>query len=55
LLKTMYRFFVLTCRIGAKRLPDWQQHISMTGFGLRDSKYFYGGFIKSCIYRRNFP
>jgi ubiquinone/menaquinone biosynthesis C-methylase UbiE len=52
LLWTMYRFFVITCKIGAVRLPAWENHLQSVGLVEKQSKHFYGGFIKSIIYQR---
>jgi ubiquinone/menaquinone biosynthesis C-methylase UbiE len=52
LLWTMYRFFVVTCKIRAVRLPAWEDHLRSVGLIERESKRFYGGFIKSIVYQR---
>lgn len=50
LMWTMYRFFVVTCRIQARRLPDWEKHL--TGAGLKQLRFrlFADGFIKSIVF-----
>jgi ubiquinone/menaquinone biosynthesis C-methylase UbiE len=46
----MYRFFVLTCRIKASRLPNWEKQVRSTGMTEVAFRTFYSGFIKSGIY-----
>lgn len=53
LLKTMYGFFAATCGIEARSLPDWQTQMHSAGMAEKDSKLFYGGFIKSAVYIKN--
>ncbi|HET9486104.1 MAG TPA: class I SAM-dependent methyltransferase [Chryseosolibacter sp.] len=48
----MYRFFVLTCRIEATRLPAWNYLLSLSGMRQREVKLFFGEFIKSAVYTR---
>jgi tRNA (cmo5U34)-methyltransferase len=50
LLKIMYHFFAATCRIEARSLPAWQTKMHSAGMAEKDSKLFYGGFIKSTVY-----
>lgn len=51
-LKVMYVFFKIVTRIEAGSLPDWQSALSHAGFREVKSKNFYGGFIKSSVYKR---
>lgn len=51
-LKVMYVFFKIITRIEAGSLPDWQSALSHAGFREVKSKNFYGGFIKSSVYKR---
>ncbi len=51
MLWVMYRFFRITARIEATRLPDWQHEMNDAGLTLFDSKNFKRGFIKSNLYR----
>ncbi|MDQ2657848.1 MAG: class I SAM-dependent methyltransferase [Bacteroidota bacterium] len=53
LLRLMYRFFVITCDIEARRLPNWEDHIRKAGMEANGSRFFYNGFIKSCVYRKS--
>jgi ubiquinone/menaquinone biosynthesis C-methylase UbiE len=50
LLWTMYRFFVATCGIDARKLPAWQTQIHTSGFEETESASFYNGFIKSAVF-----
>lgn len=52
LLKIMYRFFRLTSGVGARRLPQWQSLLEHAGLVNQQEKAFFGGFIKSVVYRR---
>jgi tRNA (cmo5U34)-methyltransferase len=52
LLWTMYRFFVVTCKIGASKLPEWEEHLRSVGLAEKSCKYFYGDFIKTIVYQR---
>ena len=51
LLVIMYRFFRLVCGIESTHLPDWQNQLKNVGLEEVKSKLFYGGFIKSSVYR----
>jgi ubiquinone/menaquinone biosynthesis C-methylase UbiE len=48
----MYRFFVITCRIEASRLPHWQTILHKMGLREVGNRKFYGGFICSILYER---
>lgn len=50
-LKLMYAFFKWACGIEAKKLPDWKNHLSNSGFTQVYKNPFYAGFIESCVYR----
>lgn len=52
LLKIMYRFFRITGGIEARRLPQWQLSLQHAGLVSYQEKTFFGGFIKSVVYRR---
>lgn len=49
LLWIMYRFFRTLCNIQARSLPNWENSLE-TRLTLRESKDFYSGFIRSCVY-----
>jgi len=51
LLKAMYLFFRIVCRIPATKLPDWNGLLMSNGVQKIKSKLFYQGFIESTIYR----
>lgn len=51
-LKIMYVFFKIVTGIQANSLPDWQSALSNAGFREFTSRKFYGGFIKSSVYKR---
>ena len=53
LLWTMYRFFVMTCKIEARRLPQWEHQLYCEGFCEKQSKEYLNGFIKSSIWSRS--
>ncbi len=50
LLKVMYLFFRLICRIEAERLPAWDKTILQSGLKRIGTNHFYGGFIESAAY-----
>lgn len=52
LLWTMYRFFSATGTVAASQLPSWQHHLEDAGLSEAISRPFYGGFIKSVVYRK---
>ncbi len=52
LLRLMYRFFIFTCGIEARRLPAWEDRIRELGVEANGSRFFCKGFIKSCVYRK---
>lgn len=49
LLWSMYRFFVVTCGIEARTLPAWEHQVANNGFRERESRLFFGDFIKSAV------
>lgn len=53
LLWTMYRFFRVTSGIEAGSLPHWEMQIAASGFEQRGAKRFFGGFIKTSIWRND--
>ncbi len=55
MLWSMYRFFRMACGIEARRLPTWPSRIASAGMELISSSAFYGGFIRSTVYRRRSP
>lgn len=50
LLKLMYWFFQLACKIEAKKLPDWNKAIQIRSRKKVSSKFFCVGFIEAAIY-----
>jgi len=52
----MYRFFEITTRIEADRLPGWESILKQHGFNEIKSNLFHSGFIKSTVVGLNqFP
>jgi hypothetical protein len=49
----MYRFFMLTTDLETSSLPGWEALLYSMGFKESQSKYFYGSFIKSVVYKRD--
>jgi hypothetical protein len=47
----MYRFFMLTTDLKKSYLPGWEFALRSMGFIELQSRYFYGSFIKSVIYK----
>jgi len=52
LLRSMFIFFRLICKIEGNRLPDIKKCFADHGYGLIDEQTFYGEFILSSAYRR---
>ena len=52
LLKVMYLFFVLTCKIEAKGLSDFEAAFHKNQYRLKTSKLFFRGMIESKVYYR---
>jgi ubiquinone/menaquinone biosynthesis C-methylase UbiE len=50
LLRSMYSFFAAACGIQARTLPALEKQVCSAGMLERDSKLFYGGFIKCTVY-----
>ena len=48
----MYRFFRLAAGIEASKLPPWEEQIAGLGLVEIEKKFFYGGFIKSGVYKK---
>jgi methylase of polypeptide subunit release factors len=53
MLSLMYKFFVSTCRISARRLPDWEKVFHHIGLSLLDQALFYRGFVKSAVFEKS--
>jgi hypothetical protein len=51
LLKTMFSFFKVICRIEASRLPAIEQRFEEKGYKAIDQKTFFGEFISSKVYQ----
>ena len=51
MLAVMYRFFKLTCDIEASALPQWKNLLEENAFTEDKSHDFFGGFIKSAVFR----
>ena len=51
MLKGMYIFFRLTCRIESRRLPDWSKALKEAGGSKSDRKFFYGRFIETALFQ----
>jgi SAM-dependent methyltransferase len=52
MLSVMYRFFVSTCRISARRLPEWEKTFDHLGLVRLDHALYYGGFVKSTVFKK---
>lgn len=52
LLKLMYLFFTRISKIEADTLPPWQALLAEGGMRVRESQYFYAGFIRTAIYQK---
>ena len=52
LLWTMYKFFIITSGIEARRLPNWEKLVAENGFAQMRSKSFFHGFIKSSVWTK---
>ncbi len=50
----MYRFFKLTAKIEASTLPRWESVLNAYGFIELKSHFYYGAFIKSVVYKRDY-
>ncbi|NOT75471.1 MAG: class I SAM-dependent methyltransferase [Cyclobacteriaceae bacterium] len=51
MLKLMYSFFGLVSRLKNQKLPDWNRALRSSGLVEEEREFFYGGFIKSSVYR----
>jgi ubiquinone/menaquinone biosynthesis C-methylase UbiE len=51
LLRIMYLFFRTFCKIEARQLPLWENELKKAGLQEKKNELFYGGFIKSVLYR----
>ena len=52
MLAVMYLFFRVLCNIEASTLPAWEEAMSHAGFRPAGSKFTYGGFMKSVLFKR---
>ena len=52
LLKVMYLFFTVTAGIEATRLPPWENKLDELRLDKRQTKMFFGDFIKCILYRK---
>jgi len=52
LLKTMFVFFKVICRIEASRLPDIYKRFEDGGYTLIEQKGFFGKFIEASVYKK---
>ncbi len=52
LLWVMYKFFVVTSGIEARRLPDWEKLVAGSGFQQIKSRLFVAGFINSAVWKK---
>jgi tRNA (cmo5U34)-methyltransferase len=52
LLRLMYLFFRLTCRIETVQLPPWEEMLARHGFDEAKSENFFGSFIRSVLLKR---
>ena len=50
-LKLMYLFFLITCNIEAKQLPDWNKALNHIGGKKIESKFFYRNFIEATVFQ----
>jgi ubiquinone/menaquinone biosynthesis C-methylase UbiE len=53
LVRSMYLFFRIFCRISGKTLPDFEHVFTELGMQPAHKKYFYRGLIFSAVYTRN--
>jgi ubiquinone/menaquinone biosynthesis C-methylase UbiE len=51
MLKSMFLFFRLICRIEASKLPDINRQFSKHGFKAIEQQTFFGGFMASGVYK----
>ena len=51
MLRMMYGFFRLMCGIEGRLLPPWKDLLEENGFKEHKSREFFGGFIKSAVFR----
>jgi len=51
MLRMMYGFFKLMCGIEGSSLPPWKKLLEENGFKEHKSREFFGGFIKSAVFR----
>ena len=53
MLKMMYLFFKLVCRIDANRLPEWESQLRNKSWKESQTRAWYGNFIKSTVWNRS--
>jgi len=53
LLKTMFVFFKLLCRIEASKLPAIEKYFNEGGYRIADECTFFNGFIVARVYKIN--
>jgi ubiquinone/menaquinone biosynthesis C-methylase UbiE len=53
LMKAMYLFFRLVCRVEAKRLTDMAPYFEEAGYRETCSAFYYGGLIRAAAYRKS--
>ena len=53
MLKIMYLFFKLVCRIDANHLPEWARLLQNQGWKEAGERFWYGDFIKSTVWKRS--
>jgi ubiquinone/menaquinone biosynthesis C-methylase UbiE len=53
LLKSMFIFFRVICRVEASKLPDIGRRFADNGYGLVEEKGFFGDFMGSKVYRKS--
>ncbi|HYF69997.1 MAG TPA: class I SAM-dependent methyltransferase [Ohtaekwangia sp.] len=52
LLKIMYRFFRVVCKIEASTIPDWQGKMDVADFSPQHIKHFYHRFVVAAAYEK---
>ncbi len=52
LLRSMFLFFRIICRIEAKKLPEIEKYFQQSEYKTIDKRLFYGQFILSAVYRK---
>ena len=52
MLRCMYTFFRIVCKIEASQLPDWPGYLGHNGWREDSTRQWYNGFIESSIWNR---